>query len=582
MSKVEHPAPAGSTVVARPDIAPPSAPDPHDERLFPLLSADQLRVIAEAGTARRLRAGDVVFDHGARNAPFVVLTAGRLEFFDRNPDGDSFINELLPGTFVGDLSIFTGDPTLAECRAGIDSTVLILDMPGLREMTAQHPDLGDLLLSTMSLRREWLEGRGFGQARLFGTRSSKEAFGVRDLLARNLIPHRWMDTSLDPATAHALDALGLSADDLPVLVQGTIVLRRATVDGVASHLGLRADVDGELFDVAVLGGGPAGLAAAVYGTSEGLRTVVFDAFAPGGQAGTSSLIENYLGFPTGLPGSELAQRAVLQAQRFGAVLSSAHTVTAVRVLEEHRAASIGDRLPPGARFRLELSDGQSACARAVIVATGARYRRLEAEDVERFEGAGVYYAASHTEALQCADEVAVVVGGANSAGQAALNLAKFARQVHLVVRRPDLRETMSTYLVSRIEASPTISVHLGAQITAFRGADSLASVTLTRTDGAVEEIPTAAVFVLIGGAAATEAVADIVELDDRGFILTGQLAERRLRDLGRAPERPPFLLETTCAGVFAVGDVRAEATRRVAAAVGDGSLAIRYVHDLLL
>ena len=558
-----------------PAARPSSAPDPRDERLFPVLDERHLELIEQAGSPRELAPGEVLFEHGVRDAPFVVLTRGRLEFHDRGPDGDRYINDLLPGTFVGDLSIFTGEPTIAECRACSPSRVIVLDRPVLQELTAQHPDLGDLLLGTMALRREWLDGRGFGQTRVIAGRSSSEAFQIRDLLARNLIPHRWIDVAVEPEDASALAGLGLSDADAPVVVQGNDVLRRAVIDDVATRLGLRADVDGRCYDVAVVGAGPAGLAAAVYATSEGLDTVVFDAFAPGGQAGTSSRIENYLGFPTGIAGSDLARRAVLQARRFGATLSSVHPVTVVR------------RLPDGAegRFALDLGDGQSASARSVVIATGARYRRLEADGVERFEGAGVYYAASHAEALHCSGDDVVVVGGANSAGQAALHLARFAATVHLVVRRTDLRETMSAYLVDRIEADPGVRVHRGTRITAFHGReddpDTLRGVTLTDAADDEREVATGAVFVLIGGTAPTETVSGLVELDRGGFILTGLQAERRLTETGRTPERTPFLLETTAPGLFAIGDVRADSSKRVATAVGDGALAVRYLHGLL-
>ncbi len=518
-----------------------------------------------------------------RDDTFFVLHSGRVEFFYRGPDGDRFINTLLPGTFIGDLSIFTGEPTIAACIAAEPSRALVMSREALRQLTADRPDVADLLLSTMIARREWLEGNGYGQSRVLGTRWSREAFAIRELLGRNLVPYRWVDVEAGASAGSAeavgdsllLDALGYTAGDTPVLVEGTSVLRRPDVEEVAGHFGLRAAVDGTDWDVAVVGGGPAGLAAAVYGASEGLSTVVFDAFAPGGQAGTSSRIENYLGFPTGLSGAELTRRAVLQARRFGAVLSSCHDVVRVERADPGRA---------GGGFRLHVTDGQQLTARAVVVATGAEYRRLDAEDVDRFDGAGVYYAASYTEALQCAGEEAVVVGGGNSAGQAALHLARYAARVHLVVRGGDLGASMSAYLVDRITAAPSVEIHLRTRVSAFHGGQGLDAVTLeTAGDGGAvtaRRVETHAVFVLIGAVARSGAVRDLVATDRAGFLLTGPDAAAHLARAGGADGHDPLLLETTEPGVLAVGDIRYGSTKRVATAVGDGAMAVRFVHEL--
>ena len=428
---------------------------------------------------RAYAAGDVLYEQGTREAPFIVLRSGRVEFFDRGPDGDRYVATLLPGTFIGDLDVFTGEPTLVACVAVEDCRALVMTREDLRRLTADRPDVADLLLTTMIARRDWLEGNGYGQCRVLGTRWSREAFEIRELLGRNLVPYRWVDLAARSGDAAAegeallLEALGVSAADLPVLVEGMSVLRRPDLEAVASHFGLRAHVDGSSWDVAVVGAGPAGLAAAVYSASEGLSTVVLDAFAPGGQAGTSSRIENYLGFPTGVSGSELTRRAVLQARRFGALVSSCHDVVRVQRVDPAR---------PGSGFRLDLSDGQALTARVVVVATGATYRRLDAEGADRFDGAGVYYAASHTEAVQCAGEEAVVVGGGNSAGQAALHLARYATRVHVVVRGDDLGATMSAYLVDRLGAHPRITVWLRTRLTAFRGHDGLDGATAETVD----------------------------------------------------------------------------------------------------
>lgn len=547
-----------------------------------MIGSEQLDAIAERAVGRAYAAGDVLYEHGAREAPFIVLLSGRVEFFDRGPDGDRFVATLLPGTFIGDLDIFTGEPTLVACVAAEDSRALVMSRGDLRRLTADRPDVADLLLTTMITRRDWLEGNGYGQCRVLGTRWSREAFEIRELLGRNLVPHRWVDVSApagDTASGgHAvlLEALGVAAADLPVLVEGMSVLRRPDLEAVAHHFGLRADIDGSRWDVAVVGAGPAGLAAAVYSASEGLSTVVLDAFAPGGQAGTSSRIENYLGFPTGVSGGELTRRAVLQARRFGALISSCHDVACVERVDPDR---------PGRGFRLKLADGQHLTAHVVVIATGAVYRRLDADGADRFDGAGVYYAASHTEAVQCTDEEAVVVGGGNSAGQAAMHLARYATRVHLVVRGDDLGATMSAYLVDRVRADPRISVQLRTRLTAFTGEDGLEGVTAVTAgpdgDSRTWRIATHAVFVLIGAAARSGAVRKLVATDRAGFLLTGPDAAAYLTNRPGDPSlaHHPQLLETTEPGVLAAGDIRCGSTKRIATAVGDGAMAVRFAHE---
>jgi thioredoxin reductase (NADPH) len=345
------------------------------------------------------------------------------------------------------------------------------------------------------------------------------------------------------------------------------VLRRPTVTEVADELGLRAKVDGRTFDTVVLGAGPAGLATAVYASSEGISTLVIERFAPGGQAGTSARIENYLGFPTGLSGEDLTQRATLQARKFGAVMSSAHGGCRFSVSES-------DGVRP-----LVLPDGQRVHARFVVLAVGADYRRLPAEGAERFEGSGLYYAATHLEALQASDEDVVVVGGGNSAGQAVVNLASYARRIHLVVRR-SLSATMSSYLIDRIEGAGNVEIWEGCEVRALQGEEQLEAVTVECRDGSERRLATTAVFAMIGASPRTEDLADLVGLDEKGFVVTGDDAQRH-RSFGEHREGSdlqPLLLETTRPDVFAVGDVRCGSTKRVASAVGDGALVVRSLH----
>ena len=381
---------------------------------------------------------------------------------------------------------------------------------------------------------------------------------------------RWYDLDNDPESAAMLEWLRIPREETPVLVRNTAVLRNPSAAQVARDLGLRADVDGERFDLVVLGGGPAGLAAAVYGGSEGLRTLVTEAWAPGGQAGTSTRIENYLGFPTGISGQELARKATLQARRFDAVLSSFHRAVELARGPEHL-------------IRVDLDDGQHALARTVVVATGARWRTLDAQNVERLTGAGVYYAAMATDAERCRGEDVIVVGGGNSAGQAAAHLAGAARSVRVVIRGDGLAATMSRYLLERLEARPNVEILTGTEIAAVHGDAGLERADLRdRSTGAIETVPVSAVFVMIGADPCTEAVHLMLDLDEAGYIRCGDGAaacEGPLR--WRPSDRQPHLLETVWPGVFAAGDVRAGATKRVAGAVGDGALAVRFAHQVL-
>ena len=401
--------------------------------MFPRLSEAKIAKLAKRGERRSYAAGETLYEQGERDAPFFVIERGRVRLLDRKPGKDIWIAEADAGTFLGDIATFTGEPAIAECVADEPTDVIAFERGELRAMLASWPEMAEWLLRTMTARREWHEANGYGVLRLIAPRGSRRAFEVRDLLERNLIPVRWYDVDTDDESAAMLKWLQIPREETPVLVRNTEVLRNPSAAQVARELGLRAEVDGERFDLVVLGGGPAGLAAAVYGGSEGLRTLVTEAWAPGGQAGTSTRIENYIGFPTGISGTELTRKATLQARRFDAVLSSFH-----RAVELARG--------PEGLVRVDLDDGQHALARTVVVATGARWRRLDAANVDRFTGAGVYHAAMATDAERCRDEDVIVVGGGNSAGQAAVHLSRAARSVRVVVRGDGLAATMSRYL----------------------------------------------------------------------------------------------------------------------------------------
>lgn len=544
--------------------------DPDDPTLFPRLTAAQTEQMAERAETRSFSPGEILFEQGERDASFYVVLSGAVDIIDSQPDGDHYFTQCQAGTFIGDISMFTGEPTLARGVVAEESSLLVFSPDALRKLVAGAAELGDLLLRTMVARREWLRGQGYGYERLIGKRSSGDAFAIRELLERNLVPFSWHDIDTDAESKALLDRLGIGADQCPVLVRTHNVLRCPTVTQVADELGLRAQVDQQTFDVVVLGAGPAGLATAVYASSEGLSTLVIERFAPGGQAGTSDRIENYLGFPTGLSGSDLTQRATLQAWKFGAVISSAHE--GCRFSE-----STSDGLRPGV-----LADGQQLRARCVVLGVGVDYRRLPAEGAERFEGLGLYYAATHLEALQASGEDVVVVGGGNSAGQAVVNLASYARHIHLVVRR-SLTATMSRYLIDRIEAAANVEVWEGCEVKALHGGEELEAVTVVCREQGERRLPTTAVFTMIGASPRTEDLVDLVGLDDKGFIVTGEDARRHpnFTEHREGGDRHPLLLETTRPDVFAIGDVRSGSTKRVASAVGDGALVVRSLHEAL-
>jgi thioredoxin reductase (NADPH) len=544
--------------------------DPDHPTLFPRLTAAQIEQLAENAETLSLSPGEVLFDQGQRDTPFFVILSGAVDVIDRHPEGDRYFAQCHPGTFAADISMFTGEPTIAEGVVAEPSSILAVPPDALRTLVASSTELGDLLLRTMIARREWLRGEGLGNELLIGRRSSGDAFAIRELLERNLIPFTWHDLDTDEESRELLDRLGIGIEESPVLVRTHSVLRSPTVTEVADELGLRATVDEKTFDVVVLGAGPAGLSTAVYASSEGLTTLVIERFAPGGQAGTSDRIENYLGFPTGLSGSDLTQRATLQAWKFGAVISSAHGGCRFSVSES-------DGLRP-----LVLADGQQVRARFVVLAVGADYRRLPAEGAERFEGTGLYYAATHLEALQASDEDVVVVGGGNSAGQAIVNLIPYARRIHLVVRRA-LSTTMSRYLINRIEAAGNVEIHEGHEVKALHGGDQIEAVTIAPEDGTERRLDATAVFAMIGASPRTDDLGDLVGLDDKGFIVTGEDAQRHqsFAEHRDGDGSQSLLLETTRAGVFAVGDVRSGSTKRVASAVGDGALVVRSIHEAL-
>jgi thioredoxin reductase (NADPH) len=546
-----------------------SFPDLDDEVLYPRIPEHKMAWLRETGERRAFAPGEILYEQGLRDAPFFVIESGRVDFIDRKPGKEIWIAEADGGTFIGDIATFTGEPAMAECVASEPTETIAFDRPGLRAMLAASPEMGEAVLGCLLARRAWHEGAGHGVLRLIAERGSRRAFEVRDLLERNLVPLRFHDVDLDPYADKILDWLDIPREETPVLVRYDRVLRNPSAAQLARELELRADVDGQRFDLVVLGGGPAGLAAAVYGASEGLRTVVLEAWGPGGQAGTSSRIENYLGFPSGVSGAELTQAATLQARRFDAVLSSFH-----------RAVELTDGFE--GLTRVDLDDGQHVLGRTVVMATGARWRELAVPDVDRYRGAGLYHAAMPADAERYKDEDVLVIGGGNSAGQAATHLARHARSVKMAVRGDGLSRTMSRYLVDRIERSPRIEVLTRTEVVGLHGRGTLDAVTLRNGHGGEERVPVRAMFVMIGAEPCTEAVAGVLAVDAAGYLLCGPGAGACDGTLTwPLADRAPHLLETVRPGVFAAGDVRAGAMNRVAGAVGDGALATRFCHAVL-
>jgi thioredoxin reductase (NADPH) len=430
-----------------------------------------------------------------------------------------------------------------------------------------YPQLDDLLDDWQASYRPTFQG-----IRVLGTRWSPKCYELRDFLARNRVPYQWTDVELsanDPETKQLLDALGPEAAELPVVLfpDGTKLLEGVPAD-VAQKVGLRTRAQTDFYELAIVGGGPAGLAAAVYGASEGLHTVMIEREAPGGQAGMSSRIENYLGFPTGLSGADLARRAVVQAQRFGVEILSQEVV--------------GARAEGSYRI-IKLADGSELSCHALMIATGVQWRRLEAPGIHRLQGAGIYYGGGATEALSCKGEIVYVVGGANSAGQAAMNFAKYAERVVILVRGESLSSTMSQYLIDQVKQTPNIQLWTHASVAEAHGETHLEEISVLCSDtGKIERVPASAMFIFIGALPRTDWLADIVERDERGFLLTGpDLIRDGQRPKGWALDRDPFLLETNVPGIFAVGDVRHGSIKRVASGVGEGSVAVQFIHQYL-
>jgi thioredoxin reductase (NADPH) len=552
---------ADPVVTAAADLDP-SDPYAREAQTFPRVSKEIAARIAGYGTEERVAEGTLVFERGQRRPDFFLVLAGTIEILDEDAHHQPHVvRRHTAGEFTGDVDLFGDRQILVTARAGADTRAVRVKRAAFSRLVSLETDIGEIIMRAFILRRVGLLRHPHGGIVLIGPGRDGNMLRLEAFMTRNGYPHRVLDTDVDPAADGFLSCFMLAPDQLPVVITpGDHVLRNPSNAALADGLGLAETLDPtRVYDVAVVGAGPAGLAAAVYAASEGLQTIVIEKLAPGGQAGTSSKIENYLGFPTGISGQALAGRAQTQAQKFGARLAISRSVTGIECKERP--------------YHLILDDGQSVAACAIVVATGARYRHLDVPSYAKFEGHGIHYAATAMEAQLCVNQEVVVGGGGNSAGQAAMFLSRTAGHVHVLVRGAGLAATMSDYLVQRIATSPKITVHPYTEVTALAGDDFLRELTWTnRESGAQETKRIASLFVMIGAEPNTEWLRGCLDLDPKGFVRTGQDAD------GRALASP---FATTTPGVYAVGDVRSGSVKRVASGVGEGSVVVQAIHQFL-
>ncbi|MFD9665147.1 FAD-dependent oxidoreductase [Rhodococcus sp. NPDC059968] len=556
------------------DIPPVDDETPDEEGAFPRLTDDQVATLEVGGTRRSVHAGEVLIREGAPSNDFFVILSGKVAIIDEGDvDGERRILRVHgPRRFLGELGLLEGQVAFFTAEVIEDGEMLVVPAERVRALVAHDPVLSDLILRAYLVRRHLLIGLGSG-FRIIGSCYSPDTLRLREFAMRNRLPHRWIDVERDERAEQLLRSLDVATEDTPVVIwHGEKVLRNPTNAELARIVGLPVpdpvpDAAQDVCDLVVVGAGPAGLAASVYGASDGLNTVTLESIAAGGQASTSSRIENYLGFPAGVSGSELAERAVIQAGKFGARILVSAEVTGLGSGDGHHV--------------LRLADGGAVRGRALVLATGARYRKLTVPGIAALEGTSVYYAATHQEARMCGTDPVAVVGGGNSAGQATVFLADRVSHVHLLIRGDDLGKSMSRYLVDQIERHPRVTVHRNTEIREVHGEKYLEEIVVEdHRTGEQDTIRVHALFVFIGAMPHTGWLADTIALDDHGFILTGVDAVHARGD-GNRPisARPSRTLETSRPGLFAAGDVRSGSVKRVASAVGEGAMAVRQIHE---
>lgn len=537
---------------------------------FPTLTAEQIIRIRAVSKVRKVEVGEILFEPGDSDLPFFVILSGSLDIVQPDRQGERLVVTHEAGGFTGEITMISGRRSLARGRVTAAGEFLEMSNDQLRTLVARDAELSEIFMRAFILRRVQLINRGQGNVILLGSRHSAQTLRLREFLTRNGHPHTYVDLDTDATYQDLLDHFQVTLEEIPVVIcNNRKVLRSPSIQELAKCLGLNAHITGsEVKDLVIVGAGPAGLAAAVYAASEGLDVLVIEADSPGGQAGASSKIENYLGFPMGISGNELAGRAAAQAQKFGAKVLIASSVTKLNC----------DRRP----YELSVDCGQTIRARAVVIASGAQYNKPNIENLKKFEGQGIYYGATYIEAQLCGKEDAIVVGGGNSAGQAAVYLSQTAGKVHMLVRASQLSDTMSRYLIQRIEENPAIEMHHRTEIVGLEGDTQLERVTWRdKNTGETSTHDIRHLFIMAGASPRTEWLQGCVALDNKGFILTGRDLDPIVQNYHWPLQRVPQMLETSLPGVFAVGDVRSGNVKRVASAVGEGSISIYLVHRAL-
>jgi thioredoxin reductase (NADPH) len=533
---------------------------------FPSLSDAQIQRLRRFSSERTLRDGETLWEAGDRNRPLYVILEGQVEIRTGN---DHVVTVHLPGAFTGDVDLLSGKAVVVSARALGATRLLELPGPRLRELVQTDPELSEIFLRAFIKRRVILVQQGGKNVTVIGSRHCARTHGIREFLNRNSMPYAYLDLDDDPSVQQTLEKLSVGLAELPVvLCRGDVVLRQPTIEQVARCLGMDEMRQTDLRDLVIIGAGPAGLSAAVYAASEGLDVLVVEARSPGGQAGSSSRIENYLGFPTGISGQKLANNAFIQAEKFGTEFAVARTAV---------------RLDCGRPYSVDLGEGTVVRARSIVIASGVRYRKPDIANLSQFEGIGIYYGATPMEAALCKGEDVVVVGGGNSAGQAAVFLSEGCRRVTVMVRGPGLAHSMSRYLIRRLQDTSNITLQTGTRIVGLEGTVlRLERVRWRDGDGRETTSDIGHVFLMTGADPNTAWLQNCVVTDDKGYVRTGSdLGAAALADAGWPLSRPPGLFETSRPGVFAIGDVRAGSVKRVAAAVGEGSVCIQLVHKSL-
>jgi len=540
------------------------------EQIFPVLTPAQLNRIEAHGHLRSIKSGDLLIEQGDINTSFFVVIEGELEILRPFGTQETLVTTHGPGQFTGEVNTLSGRRSMFRARVTKTGKVIELNHQQMLGLIQTDAELSDILMRAFILRRVELIAAGMGDIVLIGSTYSADTLRIKEFLMRNGHPYSYIDLEHDPDVQNLIDSFQISANEIPVLIcRGELVLRNPNNQQIADCLGFNESVDQtKVRDVVVIGAGPSGLAAAVYGASEGLDVLVLETGSPGGQAGSSSRIENYLGFPTGISGQELAGRAYNQAQKFGAAIL---IIKGTQLVCDHKP------------YEVVVEKGPPISTRTIVIATGAEYRKPQCKELPRYEGAGIYYSATFMEAQLCGGEEVIVVGGGNAAGQAAIFLAQTTRRVHMLVRSNGLEDNMSRYLIRRIEDTHSIVVHTHTEISKLDGGDHLESVRWrnNQTEQS-EEHKIRHVFLMTGADPNTHWLDGCVVLDDKGFIKTGtDLSPENLSTVLWPLARPPYLLETSLPGVFAVGDVRSGSIKRVASAVGEGSIAISFIHKVL-